>query len=300
MKGTILDFATILPVVFISVNILDKHIKRRKQKTDSVHNHGQGIYEIDLLAQHSKLKNWNTELKFFYAVSLLIISVFIGSPQTNLLIIFITAYMTVVVGDLSLKTYLRLLLVPVFFVLASSIVILFEAYTALPEDAVFHLRLFHFYIYTTHEQVKTVIQLWSKAFGALSSMYFLTLSTPLSELLLVLERLHCPDLIIELMNIIYRFIFIMISTENEMRLAANSRLGYSNYRTSLRTFGLIASNLLIVSIKRANAYYDALESRLYTGKLRYLNEEKPIEPLHLIFMVLTVVYLLFVCFLSRH
>lgn len=298
MRETVLDLAIILPVVFISVSILDQVIKNRKHKAASGHVHGQGFYEIDRLAQQSKLNGWNTCLKFLFTASLLIISVFIGNPQANLLIIFITTYLTVVVGGLSLRTYIKLLFIPVFFILTSSVVILLEASKTLPIDGVFQFRIFSLYVYTTYRQIQTVINLWGKAFGALSAMYFLTLSTPVTELILVLEKLHCPGLIIELMNMIYRFIFIMISTENEMRQAASSRLGYSTYRTSLRTFGFIASNLLIVSIKRANAYYDALESRLYNGKLRFLSKEKPIEMPHLIFMVLTVIYLIFVCFLS--
>ena len=35
-----------------------------------------------------------------------------------------------------------------------------------------------------------------------------------------------------------------------------------------------ASNLLVVSLKKANAYYDALISRGYDGELRFLEREK--------------------------
>ena len=63
-----------------------------------------------------------------------------------------------------------------------------------------------------------------------------------------------------------------------MAVAARSRLGYRSLKTSWYSFGSIFSNLLVVSMKRANAYYDAMESRCYDGDLKFLEEEKPLSP----------------------
>lgn len=99
-------------------------------------------------------------------------------------------------------------------------------------------------------------------------------TTPSGELFNVLERMHVPSLIIELMNMMYRFIFTMMDTQSRMKNAAESRLGYKDYRTSIKSFGSTASNLLVVSFKKANAYYDALESRGYDGRMHFQEEKK--------------------------
>ena len=47
-----------------------------------------------------------------------------------------------------------------------------------------------------------------KALGAVSALYMMTLTTPLSEIIAVLRKAHIPKLIIELMNMIYRYILL--------------------------------------------------------------------------------------------
>ena len=116
-----------------------------------------------------------------------------------------------------------------------------------------------------------------KALGAVSALYMMTLTTPLSELIVVLRKAHIPKVIIELMNMIYRYIFIMLDTHSRMKNSAEARLGYVDFKTSCYSFGQVASNLLIVSLKRGTDYYNALESRCYNGDLQFLEEEKPIR-----------------------
>ena len=62
-----------------------------------------------------------------------------------------------------------------------------------------------------------------------------------------------------------------------MHDSAESRLGHVDYKTSLKSFSGTASNLLVVSLKKANAYYDALVSRGYDGELRFLERDKKLD-----------------------
>ncbi len=67
-----------------------------------------------------------------------------------------------------------------------------------------------------------------------------------------------------------------------MRISAESRLGFRDFRTSCYSFGQIAGNLFIVALKKANAYYDAMEARCYDGTFAFLEEEYRANPRHLI------------------
>jgi cobalt/nickel transport system permease protein len=44
-----------------------------------------------------------------------------------------------------------------------------------------------------------------------------------------------PPLVVELLGLIYRFIFIIFAEVNVMFIAQRSRLGYSSYATSFRS-----------------------------------------------------------------
>ena len=51
--------------------------------------------------------------------------------------------------------------------------------------------------------------------------------------------------------------------------------GIDVYKRQCKSFALIAGNLFLVSLQKANAYYDALLSRGYDGKLEFLSEVNP-------------------------
>ncbi len=113
-----------------------------------------------------------------------------------------------------------------------------------------------------------------RTFGAVSALYFLTLSTPAGEVVRLLGKLHVPGIVTELMYLIYRYIFIMMDTQGRIRTAAESRLGYRDFITSCKTFGASLGNLLVITLKRSGAYYDAMESRGYDGELLFMEEER--------------------------
>jgi cobalt/nickel transport system permease protein len=133
------------------------------------------------------------------------------------------------------------------------------------------------YLYTTPHMLIKGLFLFVRVMGAVSAMYFMTLTTPVHELIGVLRRFHVPAMFVELMYLIYRYIFILLETQRKMRISAESRLGFCDYRTSLKSFANIAGNLLIVSLQRAGNYYDAMESRCYDGALLFLEEKKPLD-----------------------
>ena len=80
---------------------------------------------------------------------------------------------------------------------------------------------------------------------------------------------------VELMLLIYRFIFVLTDCAGSISVSQQSRLGNRNYRTSLHSFGALASCLFIRSIRRSEALFDAMESRCYDGEIRVLPEHRP-------------------------
>ena len=93
----------------------------------------------------------------------------------------------------------------------------------------------------------------SRALGAVSCLYFLSLSTTLPEILSVLRKARVPAGVTELAVLIYRYIFILLSACHAMRDAAASRLGYSGFRRSIRTTGAVYGNLLAASAEPETA-----------------------------------------------
>lgn len=253
------------------------------------HKHGEGI-SIDFYAYTSKIRYWNATFKVSFSMAILIFCIILDNPYVSVTVIIAMAYLTIVKGGLSPSVYLSIMAIPIVFILLGtcSIAIDFSKHPL----GQYNLYLGFCYVFTSQEQLKEVVFLILKVFAAISALQMMTLSTPASEIIYVLRKAHVPKLIVELMNLIYRYIFILMDVYTKMKNSAESRLGYCDFKTSCRTFGGIASNMLVTSLKKANMYYDAMESRCYDGELIFLQEDIKVETIQIILSVTFMIFLI--------
>ena len=88
---------------------------------------------------------------------------------------------------------------------------------------------FHGWLTVTAETQAVSRLVMARALGAVSCLYFLSLSTPLPEILAVIRRAQIPSVISELAILIYRYIFVLLSVYRDMKNTASSRLGYGGF-----------------------------------------------------------------------
>ena len=231
---------------------------------------------IDKLCYQSGLRYVNAGEKFAFAVITLLLCVISRSAACACMVLAATGILTVWKGGVPVFRYLRFLLLPLAFLILSTLAIVLNI-SRTPAD-LFAIPLGGWYLTGSRQALLYALQLILTALAAVSCLYFLSFSTPMPDLLNVLGRLRCPRLLLELMLLIYRFIFILMSVASSITVSQHSRLGNRDYRTSLKSFGALASVLLLRSFKKANALYDAMEARCYDGTIRVLNENFPPNP----------------------
>lgn len=98
-------------------------------------------------------------------------------------------------------------------------------------------------------------------------MAFLSLTTPVNEIFKQLEKIKMPRIIIEIALLMYRMIFIFFEEASTMYNAQETRLGYNSIRSSIKSLGLLASNLFIRSWLQGERVYQAMETRCYNGEI---------------------------------
>jgi len=253
------------------------------------HKHGEGS-SIDFYAYASKIRHWNATFKVSLSVLTLILCIVFDNQYVSVVVIIAMAYLTVVKGELSAYGYLSILTIPIVFILLGTFTIAID-FSKQPIGQ-YNLYLGFCYVFTSEAKLKTVVFLILKVFAAISALQMMTLSTPSSEIIYVLRKAHVPKLIVELMSLIYRYIFILMDVYTKMKNSAESRLGYCDFKTSCYTFGSIASNMLVVSLKKANAYYDAMEARCYDGDLIFLEEDKKVETIQIVAAAAFIIFII--------
>jgi len=253
------------------------------------HKHGEG-FSIDFYAYTSKIRNWNATFKVSFSVVILILCIALENPYVSVVVIIVMAYLTIVKGGLPVNEYLSILTIPIIFILLGTFTIAID-FSKQPMGQ-YNLYLGFCYVFTSQAKLKEVVFLILKVFAAISALQMMTLSTPSSEIIYVLRKAHVPKLIVELMNLIYRYIFILMDVYAKMKNSAESRQGYCDFKTSCYTFGSIASNMLVISLKKANAYYDAMESRGYDGDLIFLEEDKKVGTIQVVSAATFIIFLI--------
>ena len=238
------------------------------------HHHHGGVLVIDVYARRSRFFGWSPALKTAGCVLLLCLCAASPSPWPALVLAVLLAALTVTGGGIALHDYLALLSLPASFLLLSGLALLWD-YAPVGEGVAAIPFWRGWLVVTAAAQARAGLVM-ARALGAVSCLYFLSLSTTLPEILSVLRKARVPAVVTELAVLIYRYIFILLSSCHAMRDAAASRLGYSGFRRSIRTTGAVYGNLLAASFRRAGACFDAMESRCYDGEIRFLEREKPV------------------------
>lgn len=272
----------ILIIIFLSIFFIRRKKKEFYKKDDEK--------TLEYYSYNSKINSWNPHLKFWYSMVLIVLGIILSNIYISISIVFICGFITIFLGKISLKKYIDFFKVPIIFLLISVAVININFSKNITDFYYFNIG--DLYIYTTDENIKKSCILFWRALSGVSSMYMLALSTPLNEIIYVMKKARTPKIIIELMYLVYRFIFIMRDSYKSMRKSIESRLGFRDYRISLLSFGKIISNILIVSLRKSNSFYDSMESRCYKGEIRFFIKEKRINKKVIIGMGLSIIYLI--------
>lgn len=242
--------------------------------------HQHGLSAIDQIAYQSQLRTWNTKGKLCLVLGGILIIITANSFFVSLGTLLFMGVLTILAGRIKRQEYLRMLRIPALFIVTGALTILIQYGNGI--DALVRYALGAQYLYITQSSMIQALQLIAKAFGAVSCLYMLALSTPMGDIIGTLQELHIPAVLIELMHAMYHYIFVLFEINRKQKEASASRLGYRDYPTSVRTFGKEIANLFLVSLKKANECYDAMQSRKTTESSLFWHETYPLTKAQLL------------------
>lgn len=162
------------------------------------------------------------------------------------------------------KEYLRLLRIPLYFVIPSALIIAFF----IPGKSVG----FPLPVNPSEEGLKLASEVLVRSFSAISIFFFLILTTMITEIFSAFKKLKLPDFVVEISLLIYRNVQVLYDELERLERAANSRLGFNGFKNFVRTSSLLAYSLFIKSLERAEKVEMAMESRCYSGKMPTYSE----------------------------
>ena len=203
----------------------------------------------------------DARIRLVIAVAAIFGVVFMEHWQTILIIISASVAL-VFYSRASMRTYLKRLLYPSYIIILVAMVQPFT-YGSTVAAIVPGIGLPVF-----QEGIAFGVLVFARALAAVSVLNLLVLVTPMETIMDSLRWFRVPDVILDTMMLMYRYIAIVSEESGRMRKAQESRLGYSkavSIRRKLANFGTLAGMLLTRSFDRAVKVGDAMIARGYAG-----------------------------------
>jgi len=230
---------------------------------------------LDDIAQQNTFRQIHPGTKILLGLGSLILCLFSPSPVIPLVSGILLSLVLILPARISPIIYGELLLGPAFFTLFSVVVLLFllgggaVVWQFSPVPGVT--------LTITEGAIRESTLVLCRVFGCSVSLFFIALTTPMTDLFNLMRRARVPVEIIDLMMIMYRYIFIFYGHAKEIYLAQKMRLGYGNPKEALRSFSSLCGMLFITSWNAGEDLVRAMDSRCYNGVFPSLEQTEPVR-----------------------
>lgn len=233
-----------------------------------------GVYPIQIIdryAYQNNLRDVDPAIKAGFAVVVLGLCLLLDEPRVALAALAWIWVLAVFVARLPTGAFTRILLAEGFFL---ALVTAGVAVSISLDDPgainPWAWKAGFVWLSSNPESLDSAVHIITRALGATAAMNFLAMTTPMVDLVDLLRRWRIPVVLIDLMTVMYRFIFVLLESLNRMHAAQDSRLGYSSHRTSMNSAALLGSRLFIDAYQRSRRLQSSLDARAYDGELRVL------------------------------
>lgn len=227
---------------------------------------------IDQYAYTNELRYMSPKIKAMIGVSFLLLSMIIKLKSILICIMMLMSLLIVCVAKIDLKNYIKLVKIPCYFLfIGIGLNLINIGFNS--ESMLCSVNIKGLYIGTSIDSINTSLYILIRSMSCLSCVYFIFLTTPFNDLMLLLKKMRLPNTVIELSMLVYRFIFIFLEEVMDIRKSQQLKFGYIDLKTSYKSFGMLASILF----KRMMIRYDdlsiSLDIKLYNGEFHIVGEE---------------------------
>ena len=230
---------------------------------------------LEDIAQKNGLREVNAYLKIAAGLGAILLCLLSSSYLSPLFIAIVLTCAILFLARVDPKTYAELFIVPFWFAIMSvtGIILITGG-----QDIFWQWDILSWFsVSITRESINQGAFVFCRVIGGMSAMIFIALTTPMTDIFIVLRQCRVPEVVIDLMMIIYRTIFILMDQVIQIYQAQVMRLGYSTWNESIHSFASLCGAAFIASWDAGEDLIRAMDARCYDGKFALLGESRPVE-----------------------
>ncbi|MCE1252247.1 MAG: cobalt ECF transporter T component CbiQ [Anaerolineae bacterium] len=225
------------------------------------------MHWIDRFAYNNRIRRLDPVYKAGFSLALMLLCLALNSIWFSAFLTLLAVCLSICWAGLPAAFVLKLLFTETGFLLFA---VLGVALSIGTQPVAGGLPLGPLWFNISRQSALLALNLLLRALGCAAAMNFLALSTPMIDLIDLLRRLRVSETLIDLMTLIYRFIFTLLESLERMLLASEVRLGFNGWRRSMHSAAAIGANLFMEAYRRSRRLEIALQGRGWQGSFRVL------------------------------
>ncbi len=228
------------------------------------------MHWIDRYAYGNRIRRLNPIYKTGFSLTAILICLSVNRFPVSAACLFLMALLAILWAGLPIRFFLKVLLAEGGFLLLGVLGVAVSV-SAVPFEN--GIALGPIWIVVTIPSILFAENLFMRSLACASALNFLAFTTPVVDLIDLMRRFRFPEILIDLMVLIYRFLFTLMDSLDRMVLARKVRFGFNGWKNSFHSIADICTNLFIEAIRRSRNLENALSGRGWDGHLKVLPQE---------------------------
>lgn len=233
--------------------------------------------------KESKLSKIDARVKILTAIALLIMVLSYKGFAFPLVLAGLCLAVCIAIR-IPLRIFLLRFSEPLFLI----VVVVLIKFLFSGRDALFSFTAFGYTVAGYRDGLLSGLMIAARMLGAVSIIALLGFTTAFTDILAGLSWLRMPKGLIEILMFAYRYIFVLLEEALVIYNAQKNRLGYSNVRRGLSSFGTLAGSLTLRAFEHSQSTTVAMVQRGYDGTIPTLNH-KPFKLAEVVVSILLLI-----------
>lgn len=225
-------------------------------------------HHFDAYAYTNNLKQLPPLQKLLFALTTLAIAL-VAHPLTQGVIFLWLSLWTIVYAGIPFKLYLGVLGSVSVFLLTGLIPLLINIIPLIQVETIHSLGGFvmgNWYIFISYSGLIQGGEIIMRSLSCFSCLLFILFTIPFAQLLWILRQWRCPVLLLDVLMLMYRFVFLFLDVATQLHLAMVARGGFRTPQRWMQSTALLAGQLLVRSLQRYQQFSLGVNARGFNGQ----------------------------------
>jgi cobalt/nickel transport system permease protein len=228
--------------------------------------------QFDTLAYSNRLRYLPPAQKLWFALVMLLLALVTHYPMQIAIFAWMSIWIVVYAG-IPRHIYISMMLGIMTFLLTSLPALFMEYASGISSgvqiDRLWQMNVGGGQIYLSHQGLMRAMEVLIRSLASTSALFFIVLTIPAIDLATTFQKIGCPPILIELSLLIYRFIFLLADTAQQIIMAQVARGGYRTNRLRMSSLNLLVRQLIQRTARRYQQLTLGVKARGFQQEFRF-------------------------------